>query len=149
MKTKTIKTPSVGLILFQSLCAQCYDSVFKSTLLRQSHTTRHTHWRGSSPQKEKPQKTIHSVQYVSYNQNGFYCFSSEDVFSCRATSDDGRACAGVCSQAQNHAVSTKARSAKTSAEGFFRFLLTSETCINDYISFCSTEKWSFRSCFLL
>ena len=30
MKTKTIKTPSVGLILFQSLCAQCYDSVFKS-----------------------------------------------------------------------------------------------------------------------
>ena len=53
---------------------------------------------------------------------GFYCFSSADVFSCKATSDDGRAGAGACSQAPSHAVSTKARSAKTSAEGFFRFL---------------------------
>ena len=53
---------------------------------------------------------------------GFYCFSSADVFSCKATSDDGRAGAGACSQAPSHAVSTKAQSAKTAAEGFFRFL---------------------------
>ena len=43
----------------------------------------------------------------------FLCFSSESVFSCRATSDDGRTCAGARSQAQSHAVSTKAQGAKT------------------------------------
>ena len=127
MKTKTIKTPSVGLQLFQSLCAQCYDSVFKSALLHQSHTTSHNHWGGSSPQKEKTKKTIHSVLYALYNDYGFYCFSSDDVFSCKATSDDVRAGAGACSQAQSHDISTKAQSAKTSTEGFFRFLLTSGT----------------------
>ena len=42
----------MGLMLFDSICAQCYDSVFKSTLLRQSHTTCHNHWRGSIPQKK-------------------------------------------------------------------------------------------------
>ena len=57
---------------------------------------------------------------------GFHCFSSDDVFGCAATSGDGRACAGACSQAKSHVVITIARSAKTSAEGFFRFLLTSE-----------------------
>ena len=30
MKTKTIKTPSVGLTLILSICDKCYDSVFKS-----------------------------------------------------------------------------------------------------------------------
>ena len=75
MKTKTIKTPSVGLILFQSLCAQCYDSVFKSALLRQSHTTRHNHWCGSSPQKEKPRfaKKQLSLKYKHEN-NVFFVF---------------------------------------------------------------------------
>ena len=57
----------------------------------------------------------------------FYCFSSDDAFSCKATSDEVRAGAGACSQAQSHDVSTKARSAKTSTEGFLRFLLTSGT----------------------
>ena len=74
----------------------------------------------------------HSFQYVAViggvGAAGFLGFSSEDVFSCAATSDVVRACAGACSQAQSHDVSTKAQSAKTSAEGFFRFLLTSETC---------------------
>ena len=54
MKTKTIKTPSMGLKLLVSFCAKCHDSVVKSQLLRHSHTTRHNHWDGSSPQKEKP-----------------------------------------------------------------------------------------------
>ena len=54
--------------------------------------------------------------------NGFLCFSYEDVFSCDATGDNGRAIAGACSQAQSHDNSTKARRAKTSAEGFLRFL---------------------------
>ena len=53
----------------------------------------------------------------------FFCFSSDDVFSCKATSDDGRACVKACFQTQNHDVSTKAQSAWTSAEVFLRFLL--------------------------
>ena len=61
MKKKTIKTPSVGLTLILSLCAKCYDSVFKSMLLRQSHTTRHNHCRGSIPQKEKQRKPFLSL----------------------------------------------------------------------------------------
>ena len=65
MITKTIRTPSAGLILFQNLCAQCYDYVFKSTLLCQSHTTRHSQWLGSSLQKEKPRKQF--IQYYLYH----------------------------------------------------------------------------------
>ncbi len=44
----------MGLKLLVSFCAKCHDSVVKSQLLRHSHTTRHNHWCGSSPQKEKP-----------------------------------------------------------------------------------------------
>ena len=62
--TKTIKTPSVGLTLILSICAKCYDSVFKSTLLRQSHTTRHNHGRGSIPQKEKQRKKVYCLRLV-------------------------------------------------------------------------------------
>ena len=58
---------------------------------------------------------------------GFYCFSSDDVFGCKATSDDVRASAGVYSQAQSLDSSTKARSAMTSAEGFSRFLFITES----------------------
>ena len=54
---------------------------------------------------------------------GFYCFASDDVFSCETTSDEGMDCAGACSLAQSHDISTQAQSAKTSAEGFSRFLL--------------------------
>ena len=61
MKTKTIKTPSVGLTLILSICDKCYDSVFTSTLLRQSHTTRHNHCRGSITQKEKQRKPFFSA----------------------------------------------------------------------------------------
>ena len=53
MKTKTIKTPSVCFKLSMSFCAKCHGSVVKSQLLRHSHTTRHNHCHGSSPQKEK------------------------------------------------------------------------------------------------
>ena len=61
IKTKTIKTPSVGLTLILSISAKCYDSVFKSKLLRQSHTTSHNHYRGSIPQKGKQEKPFYSV----------------------------------------------------------------------------------------
>ena len=62
MKTKTIITPSVGLTLILSICAKCYGSVIKSTLLCQRHTTRHDHYRGSIPQKERQKKPFFSEQ---------------------------------------------------------------------------------------
>ena len=49
---------------------------------------------------------------------GFYCFASDDVFSCETTSDEGMDCAGACSLAKSHDISTEAHSAKTSEEGF-------------------------------
>jgi len=54
-------------------------------------------------------------------------FASDDVLRCEAMCDDIVACAGACSQTQSYDISTKARRAKTSAEGFLRFLLITET----------------------
>ena len=69
----------MGLMLFESICAQRYDSVFKSTLLRQSHTTRHNHWRGSIPQKKnhaiakKPFFSVHCwFKYVRSRFSWFF-----------------------------------------------------------------------------
>ena len=50
----------------------------------------------------------------------FLGFASDDVFSCNATSDDVRAWAGACSQAQSHDISTEARRAKDIGRGFFQ-----------------------------
>ena len=61
MKTKTIKTPSVGLTLILSICDKCNGAVIKSTLLCQRHTTRPNHYRGTIPQKEKQEKPFSSV----------------------------------------------------------------------------------------
>ena len=44
----------MGFMLKMSICAKRHGSVVKSQLLRHSHATRHNHWHGSSPQKEKP-----------------------------------------------------------------------------------------------
>ena len=49
---------------------------------------------------------------------GFLGFSSDDVFSCAATSGDGRACAGACSQAQSHDVNTGLEELKHQQRGF-------------------------------
>ena len=53
-------------------------------------------------------------------------FSSDDVLRCEAMCGDVVACAGACSQTQSHGSSTEARRAKTSEEGFLRFLLRTE-----------------------
>ena len=45
-------------------------------------------------------------------------FSSDVVFCCAATSDDGGAGVKAGFQTQSHDISTKARRAKTSSEGF-------------------------------
>ena len=67
----------------------------------------------------------HFSQYIAVMSGcaaGFLGFSSEDVFSCAATSGDGRACARARSQAQSHDITTIAQRAKTSLEVFSRFL---------------------------
>ena len=74
------------------------------------------------PRLFKPKKHFLDAQLFFSGAQAERGFSSDDVFSCKATSEDVRAGAGACSQAQSHDVSTKARSAKTSAEGFLRFL---------------------------
>ena len=50
------------------------------------------------------------VFFSGAQRNGV--FSSDDVFSCAATSGDVRVCARASSQAQNHGSNTKARRAK-------------------------------------
>ena len=57
--------------------------------------------------------TLHSV---------FTVFASEEVLRCGAMRGDVVAGAGACSQAQSHDSGTEARRAKTSAEGYLRFL---------------------------
>ena len=125
MKTKTIKTP----LMTAERDALSYWPVTIVPESKLSHmatahygfVTKLSHHRG------KTSRFALKNLFGFASDYGFYCFSSDDVFSCKATSDEVRAGAGACSQAQSHAVSTKARSAKTSTEGFFRFLLTSGT----------------------
>ena len=69
---------------------------------------------------EKPFFALRSF-FSGAQRNGV--FASEDVLRCEAMCGDVVACAGACSQAQSHDSGTKARRAKTSAEGFFLFLL--------------------------
>ena len=51
----------------------------------------------------------------------FYCFSSDDVFSCKATSDDVRTCAGARSQAQSLTVARKREAERHQQRGFSGF----------------------------
>ena len=73
MKTKTIKTPSVGLMLFPSIYAKCYDFVFKSALLSQSHTTCHIHCVAQTDRRKKQKKLLlHGITFPC--AAGFSCF---------------------------------------------------------------------------
>ena len=120
----------MGFMLKMSICAKRHGSVVKSQLLRHSHTTRHNHCMVQAHRRKNPGfSSLKNNCYceASMMKKCFFGFSSADVFSCKATGDDGRACAGACSQEQSRDSSTDARRAKTSAEGFLRFLLTTET----------------------
>ena len=71
----------------------------------------------------------HSFQYIAVMSGcaaGFLGFSSEDVFSCAATSDVVRACAGACSQAQSHDSSTGLEELKHQQRGFLGFVKLKE-----------------------
>ena len=81
------------------------------------------------PEREQARPKVNF--FSGAQRNGV--FSSEDVFRCEAMCDDVVAGAGACSQAQSHDSGTEARRAKTSKEGFFRFLLTTDIKINTTI----------------
>ena len=76
---------------------------------------------GACSEYPEREQTRPKVNFFSGAQrNGV--FASEDVLHCGAMCDDVVAGAGACSQAQSHDSDTEARRAKTSAEGFLRFL---------------------------
>ena len=82
MITKTIKTPSVGLTLILSICDKCHGSVVKSQLLRHSHTTRHNHCHGSSPQKEKTRFAEKTMFEILVSRLLTLAVCVEKCFSC-------------------------------------------------------------------
>jgi len=69
------------------------------------------------------QLSIFNFQFLTrsfFSDSGV--FASNDVFNCVAIRGDVVAGAGACSQIQSHDIGTAARRAKTSEEGFLRFL---------------------------
>ena len=125
MGTKTIKTPlttaeTCGLSCWPSSLAP--ESKLSHNLeFHPDLVPRLSHHRGKNIalRAEKPlRKSLCGI-----HKNVFLVFSSGDVFSCKATGDNGRASAGARSQVQSHDIGTKAQSAKTSSEGFSRFFV--------------------------
>ncbi len=112
--------------------------VLKSKLLHNPEVQygfvpKHSHHGGKNPalRAEKPWplptppkggEFLRIVGVGVRHNNVFYVFASEDVLRCEAMCGDVVACAGACSQAQSHDIDTEARRAKTSKEGFLRFL---------------------------
>ena len=143
MERKTIKTPSAGFKLFvpsamaPSLKASFYATatpLATTTDVVQAHRRKNRENRGQKPNLFGLCRGASGVRWNSKDREnhfslcaaGFLVFSSDDVLSCKATSDEGRACVKACFQTQNHDISTEARRAKTSEEGFLRFLLITE-----------------------
>ena len=128
-KTKTIKTPLMMTPVFDLTC--CPSPFVPESEL--SHNVEahhglvpklgHHEWKNPASLKN------HSFQYIAVMSGcaaGFLGFSSEDVFSCAATSDVVRACAGPCSQAQSHDSSTGLEELKHQQRGFQGFCYRKE-----------------------
>ena len=151
IKTKTKKTPLVKSVAFgPTYCPSVF--VLKSTLLHNPEVQygfvpKHSLHGGKNPAiRAKKQLTSPDLPEgeeglratdvdrikvcISFKKMFFSeasVFASDDVLRCGAMCGDFVACAGVCSQAQSHEIGTETRRVKTSAEGFLRFLLTTET----------------------
>ena len=141
MKTKTIKTPSVGLTLIQSICDKWHGSVIKSTLLCQRHTTCHDHYRGLIPQKEKQKKPFSSayrwLNSVRSLLSWFFLAEKESLKGITVFCVRLSGCLHT-SRLTTNGVNTLAR-VSFSARGFLGFCTTSETSetwISDIIVFC-------------
>lgn len=123
-KTKTIKTPLMMTPVFDLTC--CPSPFVPESELSHNVEAHHGlvpklgHHEWENPASLKN----HSFQYIAVMSGcaaGFLGFSSEDVFSCAATSDVVRACAGACSQAQSHDSSTGLEELKHQQRGFQGF----------------------------
>ena len=151
IKTKTKKTPLMKSVAFgPTYCPSVF--VLKSTLLHNPEVQygfvpKHSLHGGKNPAlRAKKQLTSPDLPdgeeglratdvdrikvCISFKKMFFSeasVFASEDVLRCEAICGDVMVCAGACSQAQSHEISTETRRAKTSEEGFLRFLLTTET----------------------
>ena len=151
IKTKTKKTPLMKSVAFgPTYCPSVF--VLKSTLLHNPEVQygfvpKHSLHGGKNPALQaKKQLTSPDLPEgeeglratdvdrikvcISFKKMFFSeasVFASEDVLRCEAICGDVMVCAGACSQAQSHEISTETRRAKTSEEGFLRFLLTTET----------------------
>ena len=117
MKTKTIKTPLMtterDALSYRPVTIVPESKLSHMASVHYGFVTKLSHHGGKTPRF-----ALKNHFEIGVALSCFYCFSSDDVFSCKATSDEVRACAGACSQAPSHDVSTKARSAKTSQRGF-------------------------------
>ena len=151
IKTKTKKTPLMKSVAFgPTYCPSVF--VLKSTLLHNPEVQygfvpKHSLHGGKNPAlRAKKQLTSPDLPEgeeglratdvdrikvcISFKKMFFSeasVFASDDVLRCEAICGDVMVCAGACSQAQSHEISTETRRAKTSEEGFLRFLLTTET----------------------
>ena len=151
IKTKTKKTPLMKSVAFGPMsCSPGF--VPKSTLLHNPeaqygfvpkhslHGGKNTALRAekqlTSPDLPEGEEGLRATDVdrikvcISFKKMFFSeasVFASDDVLRCGAMCGDFVACAGVCSQAQSHEIGTETRRVKTSAEGFLRFLLTTET----------------------
>ena len=123
-KTKTIKTPLMMTPVFDLTC--CPSPFVPESELSNNVEAHHglVPKLGHHEWKNPASLKNHSFQYIAVMSGcaaGFLGFSSEDVFSCAATSDVVRACAGACSQAQSHDSSTGLEELKHQQRGFQGF----------------------------
>ena len=151
IKAKTVKTPLMMAVAFRpTFCSSCL--VPKSTLLHNPeaqygfvpkhslHGGKNTALRAekqlTSPDLPEGEEGLRATDVdrikvcISFKKMFFSeasVFASEDVLRCGAMCGYVMVCARVCSQAQSHEISTETRRVKTSEEGFFRFLLITET----------------------
>ena len=119
MKTKTIKTP----LMTAERDALSYWPVTIVPESKLSHmaTTHYGFVTKLSHHRGKTSRFALKKIFGLASDYGFYCFSSEDVFGCRATSDDGVACAGACSQAKAMASALKRKAQRHQQRGFSGF----------------------------
>ena len=129
IKTKTEKTPVVRAGSYEPRCCAALPSLKASFLMPDRHISnpsgQPSHWQKhkkgavnfiGSWLKVLKTRLIEKAHMSDLGRAQedmlFYVFSSDEVFSCVATSGDVKVSARACSQAQNHDSNTKARRAK-------------------------------------
>jgi hypothetical protein len=105
-------------MLFESICAQCHAFGFKSTLLRQSHTTCHTIDVAQAHRRKNRENHYFSAQPFFLARVASGVFPRMMSLVAKQQVMMSWLVAGSLLTATSHDSSTKAQSAKTSVEGF-------------------------------